>query len=114
MGARSPPIGVLPRMRWRDFRISFRIRGRGPRSSRCRAATSSMTGLRFCSGAPSANGAFSPMIMRGGWWKHMARVSIKSSAKQLPYDLGQRFGADLTAAELHYLMTKEWEQTADD
>ncbi len=29
-------------------------------------------------------------------------------------DLGQRFGADLTAAELHYLMTKEWAQTADD
>ena len=29
-------------------------------------------------------------------------------------DLGQRFGADLTAAELRYLMTKEWAQTADD
>jgi glycerol-3-phosphate dehydrogenase len=29
-------------------------------------------------------------------------------------DLGQRFGADLTAAEVRYLMTKEWAQTADD
>jgi glycerol-3-phosphate dehydrogenase len=29
-------------------------------------------------------------------------------------DLGQRFGADLTAAEVNYLMTKEWAQTADD
>ena len=29
-------------------------------------------------------------------------------------DLGQRFGADLTAAELRYLMDKEWAQTADD
>jgi glycerol-3-phosphate dehydrogenase len=29
-------------------------------------------------------------------------------------DLGQRFGADLTAAELRYLMAKEWAQTADD
>jgi glycerol-3-phosphate dehydrogenase len=29
-------------------------------------------------------------------------------------DLGQRFGADLTAAEVRYLMQKEWAQTADD
>ncbi len=29
-------------------------------------------------------------------------------------DLGQRFGGDLTAAELRYLTDKEWAQTADD
>ena len=29
-------------------------------------------------------------------------------------DLGQCFGADLTAAEVRYLMRKEWAQTADD
>jgi glycerol-3-phosphate dehydrogenase len=29
-------------------------------------------------------------------------------------DLGERFGADLTAAEVRYLMAKEWAQTADD
>lgn len=29
-------------------------------------------------------------------------------------DLGQRFGADLTAAELRYLMEREWARTADD
>jgi glycerol-3-phosphate dehydrogenase len=29
-------------------------------------------------------------------------------------DLGLRFGADLTAAEVRYLMEKEWAQTADD
>ncbi len=29
-------------------------------------------------------------------------------------DLGVRFGADLTAAEVRYLMRKEWAQTADD
>ena len=29
-------------------------------------------------------------------------------------DLGLRFGADLTAAEVRYLMSKEWAQTADD
>jgi glycerol-3-phosphate dehydrogenase len=31
-----------------------------------------------------------------------------------PADLGISFGADLTAAEVRYLMTKEWAQTADD
>jgi glycerol-3-phosphate dehydrogenase len=29
-------------------------------------------------------------------------------------DLGQRFGADLTEAEVRYLMTREWAQEADD
>jgi glycerol-3-phosphate dehydrogenase len=29
-------------------------------------------------------------------------------------DLGQRFGADLTAAEVRYLMQREWAQSADD
>ena len=29
-------------------------------------------------------------------------------------DLGQRFGADLTAAEIRYLMKREWARTADD
>ncbi len=29
-------------------------------------------------------------------------------------DLGQRFGADLTAAEVRYLMEQEWARTADD
>jgi glycerol-3-phosphate dehydrogenase len=29
-------------------------------------------------------------------------------------DLGARFGGDLTAAEVRYLMTKEWARTADD
>ena len=31
-----------------------------------------------------------------------------------PSDLGVRFGADLTAAEVRYLMSNEWAQTADD
>ena len=30
-----------------------------------------------------------------------------------PDDLGLRFGADLTGAEVRYLMTKEWAQTAE-
>jgi glycerol-3-phosphate dehydrogenase len=31
-----------------------------------------------------------------------------------PADLGMRFGADLTAIEVHYLIDKEWARTADD
>jgi len=38
---------------------------------------------------------------------------VLGNAKTLD-DLGLRFGADLTAAELHYLMTQEWAQSADD
>jgi glycerol-3-phosphate dehydrogenase len=37
---------------------------------------------------------------------------LKSVAKS--GDLGVRFGADLTAAEVRYLMAKEWAETADD
>ena len=39
--------------------------------------------------------------------------AILNTATRLD-DLGMRFGADLTAAEVRYLMTKEWAQTADD
>lgn len=38
---------------------------------------------------------------------------VLASARQLE-DLGENFGADLTAAEVRYLMTHEWAQTADD
>jgi glycerol-3-phosphate dehydrogenase len=38
---------------------------------------------------------------------------ILKSAARLD-DLGMRFGADLTAAEVRYLISKEWAQTADD
>jgi glycerol-3-phosphate dehydrogenase len=31
-----------------------------------------------------------------------------------PADLGPRFGADLTGAEIRYLMRHEWAETADD
>ena len=42
------------------------------------------------------------------------RVShILGSAGTLD-DLGAHLGADLTAAEVHYLMAHEWAQTADD
>jgi glycerol-3-phosphate dehydrogenase len=42
------------------------------------------------------------------------RVDNVLKAVTGPADLGVRFGADLTAAEVRYLMTKEWAQTADD
>jgi glycerol-3-phosphate dehydrogenase len=38
---------------------------------------------------------------------------VLGSAKSLD-DLGMRLGADLTAAEVRYLMSEEWAQTADD
>jgi glycerol-3-phosphate dehydrogenase len=38
---------------------------------------------------------------------------VLGNAKSLD-DLGMRFGADLTAAEVRYLMSQEWAQTADD
>jgi glycerol-3-phosphate dehydrogenase len=42
------------------------------------------------------------------------RVAEVLKTVSAPADLGIRFGADLTAAEVRYLMTKEWAQTADD
>jgi len=42
------------------------------------------------------------------------RVDQVLQAAKQPEDLGARFGADLTAAEVRYLMAKEWAQTADD
>jgi glycerol-3-phosphate dehydrogenase len=38
---------------------------------------------------------------------------ILGTARQLD-DLGLRFGADLTAAEVRYMMRHEWAETADD
>ena len=53
--------------------------------------------------------------MRGGWSALTARGStdVLNTATRMD-DLGARFGADLTAAEVRYLMTNEWAQTADD
>ncbi|MGA8653334.1 MAG: FAD-dependent oxidoreductase, partial [Xanthobacteraceae bacterium] len=42
------------------------------------------------------------------------RVDRILQAAKRPEDLGVCFGSDLTAAEVRYLMTKEWAQTADD
>lgn len=42
------------------------------------------------------------------------RVDEVLQAAKRPDDLGVRLGADLTAAEVRYLMTREWAQTADD
>ena len=53
--------------------------------------------------------------MRGGWCgAYGTRVeNVLKTATRLD-DLGLRFGADLTAAEVRYLMQNEWAQTADD
>ena len=52
--------------------------------------------------------------MRGGWSAPTARASTSPRHGESLDDLGMRFGADLTAAEVRYLMAKEWALTADD
>ena len=53
--------------------------------------------------------------MPRGWSRaYGTRVEDCLTRGSGPDDLGTRFGADLTAAEVRYLMTKEWAQTADD
>jgi glycerol-3-phosphate dehydrogenase len=42
------------------------------------------------------------------------RVGTVLHGAARPDDLGARFGADLTAAEVRYMMTKEWAHTEDD
>jgi len=42
------------------------------------------------------------------------RVRIVLDGVAAPADLGPRFGADLTGAEIRYLMRHEWAETADD
>ena len=42
------------------------------------------------------------------------RVDAVLKTVKEPADLGLLFGVDLTAVEVHYLMAKEWAQTADD
>ena len=42
------------------------------------------------------------------------RVEAILQGATRPDDLGVCFGADLTAAEVRYLMAKEWAKTADD
>jgi glycerol-3-phosphate dehydrogenase len=42
------------------------------------------------------------------------RVRLVLDGMTRPEDLGPRFGADLTGAEIRYLMRHEWAETADD
>ena len=53
--------------------------------------------------------------MRGGWCAPTARASAAFWAvRNVPTISGRAFGADLTGAEVRYLMEHEWAQTADD
>src|SRR3972149_3533740 len=84
MAARSPPTGGWPRPRSASPRTISICPRPGPPRRRCRGA---------------AYGSRAHAILRG--------------AACLD-DLGMRFGAELTAAEVGYLMRVEWAQTADD
>ena len=74
-----------------------------------------MTAWRRSSSARSSDGRFSARSMRSGLSAPTARAidQVLQTAKR-PEDLGVWLGADLTAAEVHYLMAKEGAQTADD
>ena len=96
------------------WRTSFRARGHGPRKARCRAAISSMTASTRWSSARSGPGGSSPRTMRGGWCAPMAPAWKTCCKAARVSTISGRFGADLTAAEVRYLMTKEWALTADD
>ena len=53
--------------------------------------------------------------MRGGWCAPMARGSSACSDRRGGWRIsGRCFGADLTGAEVRYLMEREWAQTEDD
>ena len=42
------------------------------------------------------------------------RIDRVLGEAKAPEDLGMRFGADLTAAEVRYLMQHEWAESAED
>ena len=60
-------------------------------------------------------GNSSPPIRRSGWFRPTARGfgEVLGEAKEKA-DLGESFGPDLTAAEVRYLMAKEWARFPDD
>ena len=51
---------------------------------------------------------------RGGWCAPTGRGSPDPGGSRSLNDLGPNLGADLTAAEVRYLMAQEWAQTEDD
>ena len=87
----------------------------GPRALRCRAAIFPITAStrwwrRRASDWPFLNEAHALRLVRA----YGTRIDgILGQAKSYA-DLGIRFGADLTAAEVRYLMDKEWAVDADD
>ena len=74
-----------------------------------------MTAWRRWSSARSSDGRFCARSMRSGLSAPTARGSIRCCRPQRGRRISASgFGADLTAAEVHYLMAKEGAQTADD
>ena len=88
----------------------------GPPTRRCRAAISRMTAIEAL--VARARGLW-PFLDRaacaaaGARLRHAARSRPRRCARAWT-TLGERFGADLTAAEVRYLMRHEWAETADD
>src|ERR1700732_5057662 len=95
MAARSRPTGGSPKTSWASSRLFSRAPGLGARTQRTWPFLSPDHARRLASA-------------------YGTRVDDMLKTVKEPADLGLRFGADLTAAEVRYLMTKEWAQTADD
>ena len=115
MAARSPPTGVSPRRRSPSSAHFF------PRSTPW-TAHSALPGGDFVYDGLDTLLERTQRIWRFLPTDHARRLvraygtrvdRVLGQAKGLD-DLGMRFGADLTAAEVRYLMTAEWAQTADD
>ena len=114
MAGRSRHIGVLPKKCWRERHFFPR--------SRPWTAQSHLPGGDFVFDGletliertqrawPFLTGEHTRRLVRA-YGTRVDRVLDKATGID---DLGTRFGADLTAAEVLYLMRKEWARTADD
>ena len=115
MAARSPPIGVSPSRRSSGSPMCCRWAPPGPPPRICRAANSPPTGLAALIATTRRSRPFLSQehalrLVRA----YGTRVERMLGPARRMEELGPCFGADLTAAEVRYLMDREWAQTADD
>ena len=89
--------------------------GLDPGRRRCQAAISPGTRSMARSQRHGRPGRFWKRITRSGWCRPMAHaLTACSVTAKSAEELGTRFGADLTEAEVRYLMQHEWAESADD
>ena len=115
MAARSRPIGAWPSTRSTGLRMSSRRGRHGPWTRICPAANFPHDGLEaLVAKARKSRPFLSEDHVRALVRAYGTRIErVLGPARQLE-DLGACLGADLTAAEVRYLMEREWAQTEDD